>query len=57
MKIRDYDLQTPPSPVNIPPLHLYALISGLPEKSRAAAAHLSPRPPSEGIVVQSLSHV
>ena len=33
------------------------LISGLPEKSRAAAAHLSPRPPSEGIVVQSLSHV
>ena len=37
MKIGEYDPQTPPSPVNIPPLHLYAPHNRLAKESQGSS--------------------
>ena len=49
MKVREVDPQTPPSPVNIPPLHLYASHNQIAKRPGAAVLHLSAPSASESV--------
>lgn len=51
MNTKDYDPPGLSFPVNILPINLCALITGLPKKCRAAA-HLSARLPSGGLFLK-----